>query len=173
MSNIYGTSFKGDIKPSQGHTLFSSNRAQIISFDRHFDDDKQDHTLDTEFRKPENASGILNWMLEGCRIYLRCGLTSPDSVKAATQAYRNESDLIGIFVAEVLEKKQGTFTLAAAVYTKYQIWCEQYGYKKMSFKTFNRDIERHLESGHGKSGKIFKDCPIIICNGLSSQCGYG
>lgn len=128
--------------------------------------------LCTEFRRPENASGILNWMLEGCRFYLCCGLNAPDSIKSATEAYREESDLIGTFVAQALLKKDGAFTLASAVYIKYQIWCEQNGYKKMSFKTFNRDIGRHLEAGHGKNGKIFKDCVIKISDSLSSQYGY-
>lgn len=161
-----------DLPQTTDDTLFSSDRAQVINFDRHFGDDEQDHTLDTEFRKPENASGILNWMLEGCRLYLCCGLNSPDSIKSATEAYRDESDLIGTFVAEVLVKKHGAFTLASAVYMKYQIWCEQNGYKKMSFKTFNRDIGRHMEAGHGKNGKIFKDRVIKISASSSSQCSY-
>jgi putative DNA primase/helicase len=158
-----------DLPATTDDTLFSSDRVQIIDFNRHFDEAEQDHNLESEFKKPENASGILNWMLEGCRLYLCCGFHAPVSVQAATATYRSESDLIGSFVNECLEPKSGLSTLASAVYTKYQYWCEQFGYKKMSFKNFNRDMERHVESGHGKNGKLFKGAVIKPSDYSESQ----
>ena len=46
-------------------TLFESGRIKIIPFDRHFEENEQDKELKSTFAKPENMSGILNWMLGG------------------------------------------------------------------------------------------------------------
>ena len=65
-------------------TLFDSGRIKIIPFDRHFDEKEQDKDLKTTFAKPENMSGILNWMLEGYKMFRSQGLEMPDSVINAT-----------------------------------------------------------------------------------------
>ncbi len=46
-------------------TLFASNRIIIIPFERHFKAHEQDRTLKDLFRRPENMSGILNWLIDG------------------------------------------------------------------------------------------------------------
>lgn len=46
-------------------TLFSSGRIVIIPFDRHFEEWEQEQNLKAEFSKPEIASAILNWLIEG------------------------------------------------------------------------------------------------------------
>lgn len=49
------------------------------------------------------APGILNWMLEGHRIYKRDGLKLPPRVKAATEAYRANMDLLAEWLDEKCE----------------------------------------------------------------------
>lgn len=48
--------------------------------------------------------GILNWLLEGCRKWQEEGflLEPPESIKTATQEYRESSDILGDFVDETL-----------------------------------------------------------------------
>jgi putative DNA primase/helicase len=41
------------------------------------------------------AAGILQWMIDGCIDWQKNGLVRPDSVKAATEAYFSEQDLMG------------------------------------------------------------------------------
>lgn len=67
-------------------TLFSSGRVVIIPFDRHFEASEQDKGLKTEFRKPENQSAILNWMIEGYRMLTVEGMGIPAAVTSATEA---------------------------------------------------------------------------------------
>lgn len=76
-------------------TLFESRRIKFIPFGRHFEENKQNKGLKQLFAEPENMSGILNWMLEGYRMYRSQGLTMPDSVKQATMDYQMFSDKIG------------------------------------------------------------------------------
>ena len=51
-------------------TLFESDRIKIIPFNRHFTAEERDIDLKSFFAKPENLSGILNWCLEGFRLYM-------------------------------------------------------------------------------------------------------
>ena len=51
--------------------------------------------------------GILNWLLEGCRKWQEEGflLEPPESIKTATQEYRESSDILADFVDETLRLK--------------------------------------------------------------------
>jgi putative DNA primase/helicase len=63
------------------------------------------------------ASGILNWMLDGLSDWMEHGLVFPDEVEQATAEYRRDSDQLGRFleacvVAAVGEKVQSSKLLA-------------------------------------------------------------
>lgn len=51
--------------------------------------------------------GILNWLLEGCKQWQEAGglLEAPDSVKTATQEYRESSDILADFVETTIRLK--------------------------------------------------------------------
>jgi putative DNA primase/helicase len=81
-------------------TVFLSGRVKLIPFDRHFEPHEQDNGLKKQFRRPKNKSGILNWLIEGYKLLHEEGLTPPDKVQKAIQAYRQETDIIGCFLLE-------------------------------------------------------------------------
>lgn len=110
-------------------TLFESGRLKIIPFTRHFEDHEQDKTLKTTLMKPENLSGILNWCIEGYRLYKAEGLDEPEEVKAATEEYRVDSDRTAQFMKQCLRKEKGSEIKAANVYSHYKDWCRDNGYK--------------------------------------------
>ncbi len=49
------------------------------------------------------GSGILNWALNGLRKWQQGGLAIPQSITAATAAYRDEQDIIGDWVRAALQ----------------------------------------------------------------------
>ncbi|WP_245987434.1 phage/plasmid primase, P4 family [Ureibacillus endophyticus] len=104
-------------------TLFSSGRVVIIPFERHFDESEQDKSLKREFAKPENQSAILNWLIEGYQLLKKEGLTLPDSVKTATEAYKRDSDKIALFFEDALEESPNSEVRTSEVYDRYQRWC--------------------------------------------------
>lgn len=61
-------------------TLFSSGRVVIIPFDRHFEEWEQEQNLKAEFSRPEAASAILNWLIEGYTILKEEGFAQPKAV---------------------------------------------------------------------------------------------
>ncbi len=109
-------------------TLFSSGRINVITFDRHFEPHEQDKNLKNKLIKAENLSGILNWCIEGLKLYYKDGAIPPQAITTATAEYRQNSDKIGNFIAECLEEKAGTNTKALDVYIKYKEWCSNNGF---------------------------------------------
>ena len=108
-------------------TIFSSGRLNVVSFDRHFEPYEQDKHLKDKLRRKEELSGILNWCLEGLRLYRKDGLKAPEAVQKATNAYRADSDKIGNFINECL-KKTDTNSKAKEIYDCYVKWCSDNGY---------------------------------------------
>ena len=108
-------------------TIFSSNRINVIEFNKHFSEQEQDKTLKNRLQKKEELSGILNWCVEGLRLYRQEGLEPPSAVKKATATYRNDSDKLGCFIAECLAKSDRN-SKAKDVYETYSQWCSDNGY---------------------------------------------
>lgn len=108
-------------------TVFSSGRINVVSFDRHFEPHEQDKHLKDKLRSKKEMSGILNWCIEGLRLYRQQGLQPPEAVTKATDAYRTDSDKIGNFFNECMTKT-GKNSKAKDVYDIYAKWCEDNGY---------------------------------------------
>lgn len=126
-------------------TLFDSGRIKIIPFDRHFDESEQDKDLKTTFATPENMSGILNWMLEGYKMFRSQGLEMPDSVINATEDYRMASDKIAQFCEACLVSKPGSMLRSKSVYNRYKQWSEANGYHAEGVKNFKAEFLKHYE----------------------------
>lgn len=122
--------------------MFSSGRVKVIPFNKHFEENEQDHTLKEEFLKPENQSAILNWLIEGWRLLQAEGLEMPECVRAAVEEYQHDSDKIMLFVEEMLEQGDTYEAKSADVYGAYRDWCYRNGYGTENMKNFNQAIRR-------------------------------
>ena len=123
-------------------TLFESDRINIIPFYRHFKAEERDIDLKAFFAKPENLSGILNWCLEGFRMYADEGLTMPDSVREATKRYREQSDRLMMFRNQCLKNETGQELRAQSIYSRYKDWCADNGYKYENATNFRKKMEQ-------------------------------
>lgn len=121
-------------------TLFSSGRVVIIPFERHFEESEQDKSLKREFAKPENQSAILNWLIEGYKMLTKEGLSLPDSVKAATERYKHDSDKIALFIEEALEVSPNSELRTSEVYARYQRWCTANGCYAENARNFKQAL---------------------------------
>jgi putative DNA primase/helicase len=84
----------------------------------------------------EEASGILNWLLEGLIDYLENGLQVPPEVAAATDSYRNEMDAVGEFMAAHVVPEPGKTVTARNLYEAFVAWCHLNSIKPYAEKTF-------------------------------------
>lgn len=123
-------------------TLFTSNRVIVITFDKHFEQSKQDNNLKTLFAEPESQSAILNWLIEGYRMIQAEGLCPPESVKAAIAEYEKDSDKLMCFVEECLVEDTKAEVRTASVYKVYKEWCEDNGLRAESSRKLNAALRR-------------------------------
>lgn len=98
-------------------------------------------TIPEEQRQPEfekvlfaeEASGILNWLIEGLRNYQKQGLCVPDQIKLASKQVQASSDWLGEFFAETLTSKprpgfaDPDRIRASQVYELYKKWAAANG----------------------------------------------
>ena len=126
-------------------TVFASGRVKIIPFERHFTEQEQDKGLRQTFGRRENKSAILNWMIMGWRLIQEVGFDAPARVDGAVMAYRQEADIIGVFLAEytVAEEKRRLST--SLLYSHYAAWAKDNGYRPLNNRPFVGDLWRRFE----------------------------
>jgi len=98
------------------------------------------------------ASGILNWCLQGLQRYYEngCRLSPPKKVVAATAMYRKESDVIGRFLADETVPEKGREIDRSNLYKIYAAWCEDEGENPVANRTFAKNL-RARNIGERKS----------------------
>lgn len=89
---------------------------------------KADPKLIEAFR--EEASGILNWMLEGCQKWQQSGLTWPREVQAKKAEYREEQDVFGEFLRDECVLSDKACIRSESLFYAYEDWCEASGVDK-------------------------------------------
>jgi putative DNA primase/helicase len=105
-------------------------RSKLIPFTTRIPEEKQDKHLELKLRG--EASGILNWLLEGTARWLREGLQAPAAVMNATDEYRDEMDVIGNFLKECTIQQPGISIRVREFFKAYQEWCVENNEHAMS-----------------------------------------
>ncbi len=110
-------------------------RVRLVLWEHQLAEDAQDKTLPAKLKA--EASGILNWVIQGIGDWLSDGLALPDRVKAAMDDYRKGSSPFGEWFMDCVEVAEGVKTPAAHFYSSYKDWCEAQGIEKpMSQRAF-------------------------------------
>lgn len=115
-----GTNHKPEIR---GNDLGIWSRIRLIPFTQTIPEPERDPELGRKLAA--EGPGVLKWLVEGCREFLRTGLAEPAIVRAGTEGYREEMDTIGAFLEECT--KPGDRETAAALYAAYQLWTRRNG----------------------------------------------
>ncbi|KQV27587.1 DNA primase [Rhizobium sp. Root1203] len=109
--------------------------------------------------------GILNWLIEGVRIYLKEGLVIPDAVRSATQDYRDDMDRTSAFVARCIVRDETADPLQAKfLYSAYCRFTEDEGGKPMNVTAFGRAMSKKFKKDttqrlHYYNGIRLRDVP--------------
>jgi putative DNA primase/helicase len=121
----------GNHKPEIADTSFGMwRRVMLTPFDQTIPEAQRDPRL-LETLKGEGP-GILNWMLVGLREWLRNGLQTPEPIKAATDAYREEQDIIGDWIREDCITGVECSERKGVLYTHYTDWAQRNGHKPLA-----------------------------------------
>lgn len=118
-------------------------RLRIVRFGRTFSPEEQDQGLEEKLWA--ERAGILNWMVEGARLYLARGLIQSAAMKREVAQYRAASDVLGEFLAEKTTPTPTEEVPQKELFQNWRAWCEFNGHQHGAKATFT---ERLAERGH-------------------------
>jgi putative DNA primase/helicase len=98
-------------------------RIRLIPFTTRIEEEKQDKHLEAKLKN--EASGILNWLLEGTARWKLETLKAPAAILNATDEYRGEMDVIGNFLKERCIQEKETTIRIRELYKAYSDWCDE------------------------------------------------
>jgi putative DNA primase/helicase len=134
-------------------------RVKLIPFSRYFAPDERDHYL-LDTLKSE-APGILRWAVEGAVAWYAHGLQDPDPVQAATESYRENSDILAGFYPGVLVEAPGTDTKLSTIHAAFEEWADEEGINEYSSRWLSGALEeRGLTKARRRSGMIMLGCRL-------------
>jgi putative DNA primase/helicase len=86
--------------------------------------------------------GMLNYCLDGFRMWRERGLSAPQAILAATAEYRSESDRIGQFIDTATVPDPVYEIPAAEFFACYEAWCRAMEYKPVSQTLFGKELSK-------------------------------
>ena len=105
---------------------------------------REDKTLDAQLE--HELPGILAWLVRGALLWQQDGLTPPETVTKATEAYRMDSDLVLQFLESETVLHEKARIKAGDLYGLYLKWCQSNHDDPMNQQTFGRRMrERGFE----------------------------
>lgn len=133
-------------------------RIVIIPFKYVVPNDKVDKNLMEKLRK--ELPQILNWAIEGYRLYLKEGLELPQVIIEEKEQYRSEMDYMANFIKDRLEIRSGYQLQASIVYKEYVKWCKRTNSRVLSAIAFGKEFGKHFNKKRTGSGYMYLNCAI-------------
>lgn len=129
-------------------TLFTSDRIRILPFEKHFTEAERDTSLKSTLRKGNGRASVLNWLIEGYKLYKEHGLTDTKIAQATLRQYRKENDYIQEFIDECLEilnpdDIHAKKTRLTVIQQEYNYWCKGSNIKPLGKKLFKEELIKH------------------------------
>ncbi len=106
--------------PRIGTDFGIRRRMQVVPWNIIIAKEAQDKRLKDKLR--DEMSGILNQMIAGALAYLSEGLTMPEAMVEATQAYHEDNDLLGQFLTLCVAREPGSTVGATALQELFAAW---------------------------------------------------
>lgn len=99
------------------------------------------------------ASGILNWILQGCRRWQKEGLGNCDPVDGASGSYRAREDTIREFVSQRCVVREDASAACGDIYRAYRSWCENQGRAPKTQTAFGSALGNAFPSRRDSKGE--------------------
>ena len=114
-------------------------RIRLIPFTVTIPPEERDPHLSEKLKA--ELPGILAWCVRGCLAWQREGLQPPREVTEATDAYRQQMDLLAVFFDECCVIDRCAIVAKGALYKAYQEWCEQTGENAETQRKFSERLQ--------------------------------
>jgi len=127
-------------------------RVCLIPFAETISYDEMDRDLPNKLRA--ELPGILAWAVQGCIDWQRDGMQIPDVVRAKTDEYRSDQDVIGQWIDECCDIDDDARESGSALFASYAEWARARGERRpLNATMFGRRLtDRGIESA--KTGGV-------------------
>jgi len=125
------------------------------------------HLLD---KLEKERSGILAWLVRGCLEWQRQGLQIPAKIKASTQEYRDEEDVIGQFLADECVVTPKARVSAKDLYHAYAEWSDHGGMTPLNQINFGKRIVKRFERRRNNSGFEYSGIGLAVKSDPCDPC---
>lgn len=112
------------------------------------------HSNPFNYLTKKESSGILNWILEGTRDYLKHGLQVPDSLETEALMMLQENDPFLVFMSENIVRHEGAMLDGTKLYTSFKDWYKNHGFSgnPPSSRSLFKDLKEGKYKGRWEWG---------------------
>jgi putative DNA primase/helicase len=114
-------------------------RIRLVPFENSVPEEEVDSELEEKLMAEKE--GILAWMIEGVIKWKAEGLAPSSRIKAASNQYRNDCDILGEFIEDTCTIDPNAKISQSILWGQWQFWASQNGYRHGSKKTFTRRLK--------------------------------
>jgi len=138
-------------------------RVHIIPFGITVPPDQRDPSLSQKLKA--EWPGILGWMIEGCFLWQKQGLSPPAVIQHATAEYLDAEDVIQLWVDEYCEKDPNFWDSSANLFGSWKLWASRNGEPAGSMRRLSQALEakgfdrKHTNKARGFMGIRVKAGP--------------
>lgn len=126
-------------------------RIRLIPFLNRVTGDQIDYQLEEKLMR--EASGILNWLIKGCLMWQAERLHPSFLIQKGSNEYRNESDVLGLFITECCKVGQAEKVEQQDLFNQWRRWCVENGHQVGSKRTLTIRLEARQISSKSYIGK--------------------
>jgi putative DNA primase/helicase len=129
-------------------------RLRMIPFDVVIPEEQRDGKLPE--RLALEVDGILTWLINGHRQWQDHGLAEPTKVTAATEAFRGESDMLGLFISERCMLGAYATVQSSELFAAWCEWCKRENFDAGTQTAFSRELtNRGFEKSRTRASKVW------------------
>ncbi len=100
-------------------------------------------------------AGILNWALEGCRLFQGGGLNPPAAIVDAVAEYREEMDVFGSWLDERCNVGEALYTTAKHSFACFSSWLQANGFRPWNRTSFGRKVQERFKRDRNAHGVCY------------------
>src|SRR5207249_3524506 len=99
--------------------------------------------------------GILNWAIEGCQALQKSGLNPPPAIVDAVAEYKEEMDVLGLWLEECCNIGDALYTTATHSFLSFNAWLMRNGFRSWNRTSFGRKVKERFKGGRNAHGVVY------------------
>lgn len=130
------------------------DRIRLIPFTVRIEADQQIPKTELMEGFISEMPGIISWLVQGCLKWQSDGLGRPAGVMNATNEYRSEMDILGVFLEDCCVIGPTVSVTVKLIYAEYEKWAEESGERKISKKMFGNRLREKGFDRYAGTGNV-------------------